>query len=403
MVAQGDSRSTATQVFQHTALLLLLLLLSGTFLLSDAKSYANPGEENEERDSAVVLQENNGGQPQQQRWAESPAHQYNIIYVKVPKAASSTSGGIFRRVADQTGRAGARQGIYDFEEQPGVWAHHLPYVELRDRLQQHLRLPYFLATFVREPADKAISLFMHFHVSRERKEDEPLEQPRPEELVKFLQTVADAEADYMCDLRHFEHVKRTLDGGLGIIHAAQGCLTSFDFVGVVERYDESLVVLKNMLNVSLKSLLYLPSKVSYKINNTAASLDVKSSSQDSTHHAFVPHLPLDQQPPTVQRYVREEFPKKNRVDFALYQAANQRLDEQISGLGGRFGADLKAFQALMKMARERCANKTTTEWKEAGECYWNDNGIRAHCNRYYHEVNLAILFGLCHIYMLCSA
>ena len=47
----------------------------------------------------------------------------NLVYVKIPKAASSTTAGIARRVAAKSDLGGARDDAWIASE-PGVWANH---------------------------------------------------------------------------------------------------------------------------------------------------------------------------------------------------------------------------------------------------------------------------------------
>ena len=120
---------------------------------------------------------------------------------------------------------------------------------------------------VRDPAVRALSAYLHLVWSRQYRQEHPeidwRTQPPAENLVKFLKRRKNFVFNYICPGGQLAESP----------NPAQACLASYDFVGVVERYDESLVLLRHHLNLSLADLVYLPAKVAsgdepHRVRNT---------------------------------------------------------------------------------------------------------------------------------------
>ena len=154
-----------------------------------------------------------------------------------------------------------------------MWAAHRPFNLLLPELRRKMTLPYFLLTMVRvsvhgraahvlifaqvrDPAMRALSHYLHFIWDRRYRTKHPeidwRTQPPAKILVKTLMRMKNYMFHYMCPVAELAESP----------NPAEACLASYDFVGVVERYDESLVLLRHHLNLSLADLVYLSSKVS---------------------------------------------------------------------------------------------------------------------------------------------
>jgi len=156
-------------------------------------------------------------------------------------------------------------------------------------------------------------------------------------------------------------------------------VAGYDFVGVAERFDDSLVVLQLLLGVPASDALYLPSKVA-----------------DGRTHDFrgvllAVHPPLADEEPAVWQYVRGAYRQHNRLDVELHANASQQLDRHIRELGQAFERRSREFRALLRVAQRECGpqvraqaagapplppGRGTQRW--AG-CLYHDAGCGSDC------------------------
>ena len=148
---------------------------------------------------------------------------------------------------------------------------------------------------------------------------------------------------------------------------------TYSWVGVVERYDESMVLLADMLNLPLRDVLYLSAK-----NSSAGIRDDKGAT-------LTQHGPLAREPPEVRAYLSgREFAKRNSLDFQLYDAANAELTRRW-----RAGTDmterLTQYLHMLDHTREACseAGREATiallDRHDGRGCYYRDNGCGYRC------------------------
>ena len=142
-------------------------------------------------------------------------------------------------------------------------------------------------------------------------------------------------------------------------------LTRFDLVGITERFDESLVVLKLKLGLGFQDILYLSSK----------------NSSDTTHaggHRTEAHDGV-----TEPDDVLAALKSLNDYDNILYKLANKALDQRIKDLQPSFQGEFRIFKMLLSAAQAACADWQA--WDAARSipaserCYWSDNGCGYHC------------------------
>ena len=251
---------------------------------------------------------------------------------------------------NMAGIRGYRSGSWIHRE-PGVWAHHGKFVDVAKDAAR-LRMPYFLMTMVREPAERCMSAFYHIAVSMKHKSGNTLEGK-----LSYLKGPE-------CRDYQFNYMRRDLNEA-----SVKDVLGLYDFVGVQEHFDDSVVTLARLLKVDLGDVLYIKSKVSQDPNRKE-----------------LPHPPLEQEPQEVQNYIRNEFREENARDYALYDAAVARLVEQARP----FKQDVRQFQELLANATRKCEpairksedrRRTSINGvrNEFRGCYWHDNGCFYSC------------------------
>ena len=145
---------------------------------------------------------------------------------------------------------------------------------------------------------------------------------------------------------------------------AKNILQTYDFIGIVERMSESLVILQLLLNLNPGDILYTSSKVS---GNYVANLYYSCSKKVSVGKI----LPL----PVYEHVSSQNYYDKNFGDFLLYQAVNKSLDITIEERIGKdkFEKALKEHLHLMKLVKERCEdkNKVISLCSKDGVPQWN--------------------------------
>jgi len=150
---------------------------------------------------------------------------------------------------------------------------------------------------------------------------------------------------------------------------------AFDVVGVAELFDESMVLLADVVGVPLSSVLYLPAKVSSASrhppndnNNTTGESAATTQSSSAGLRAF---------------FASPAWLEANELDYALYAAARRRLEEAFDRTP-KLRADLETFRATQHTAVEACGslqNETTSSSAASRRdwCYWGDNGCGFEC------------------------
>jgi hypothetical protein len=172
-----------------------------------------------------------------------------MFYTKLSKCSSSTLAGIAVQIA-RNEAARRRRTAADPDMIPKqclVQADHGQYYPLMSRDKANS----ILWTFIREPASRQVSDFFHFHVSR-RKVNPTDTKVFQQESLKALKISKYMTGSYFS--RSPARSNMTSEEKVDFI------MNSYDFIGVVERYHESLVVLKMLFHLDLRDILYTSAK-----------------------------------------------------------------------------------------------------------------------------------------------
>ena len=287
----------------------------------------------------------------------------NIIFIKVYKCGSSTNGGVARRIA----RAYNLGGVSEFltrhirdnitlrnPQLCRVHANHIEADEIVPTMYPGGIIPNdtLLYTFIREPGDRAVSWYFYKCVSK------GTAGISDKAIIPALSEVRNTIFQY---IKPFKTIKDHPEE----IHSI---LQTYDFIGLVERQDESLVVMKLLWGLDLNDILYASSKVS-------------GSYDDQGYYVYPSNLS-----PTTKAFIANEFRQMNDLDYQLYDQVNQRLDATIKYLEPAFSATLKKFQAMKDKAAQQC-HPTPKYDQQTGlqtdpskrNCLWNDNGCAFEC------------------------
>jgi len=290
-------------------------------------------------------------------------HGINILFVKTIKTGSTTIAGLCRRIASRHGINGALTGYnqdgiteIDDKHEPYVYADHMMFKNSEPTLSK-LDHPTFLLTSLRDPVSRMISEFQYV---MDPIESHSKDYQVPSELLPMPKTAE----DWKSRLVTFLNMKTSIDMQYDYISSQKArdeewspaaVVKLYDHVIVLERFDESMVVLKNLLGLSNSDLLYLRSKNNeYKWGGGS----------------------IEEIKQIVVQYIH------GSKDYDLINAASERLDEQISNIPD-FDKQLRAYQELLASATRQCGQYTMTgtypKNSEAMQCLYEDQGCGNTC------------------------
>mmetsp|Transcript_43659 Transcript_43659/g.105299 ORF Transcript_43659/g.105299 Transcript_43659/m.105299 type:complete len:421 (+) Transcript_43659:195-1457(+) len=325
-----------------------------------------------------------------------------LLFVKVPKTASSTLAGINSRIAHKVGErilpktsrsifGGLRSmflnlGSTEEQEQQQVCSHARTHGRdmLLQRKSMRSRKP-LLWSFVRDPAARVQSAFNHFEVSRKGV------RPTLGHLISYTTEESSSNFQYKylsTDTNPQFFLERNGDANASCDKIIQDqILKKYDFVGVVERWAESLAVMILLWNLQYSDVIVLPSKVAGGFDDgrfetagnckriaQAGSSSVTKSAEDEEY---------------LESFWNTTFRAANEYDYRLYQMANEKLTKTIHALGHkRVQEVVKKVKELEALSKEECASSaifpcsSNGMWQYAESmknCYWLDSGCGYPC------------------------
>ena len=268
----------------------------------------------------------------------------NIVLVKVPKAASTTTSSVVRRVAAHQGLSNFRQHTW-IDNEPGVWANHERFRELAPRVAA-LRQPFILVTAIRNPLTRAMSQFYHFEV-----------------LGRHVDPTLDNKLTFLSKMANFQFHYITHDYSATV----DAALSNYALVGVTERMDEFCVQLADLFGISLTDVLSKSAKV---------------------HH----HPQIQDEDVQIQDYLENSFTQNNTLDLQLWRQVSLQVDRRF-GASKRLQKQLTRFRRLSTQAMTCCSSEGPQDpqfhWRSSlcypnvqdlrCWCYWNDSGCDFAC------------------------
>lgn len=250
-----------------------------------------------------------------------------FLYMKPHKCASTTAAGINLRISRNVAkRAKLNSELCDNRFSHGVYGTDYFNAIRARRFSQRQPTKSFLWTILREPTQRYISFFFFRRVRNgfDASDQSFIEwllnkNPAHYYLCTFKTTGFDCSPKSV-DVMKSEASVSELNST--IVDACNDILNEYDFIGVLERFDESIVVLMMLLGLSISDVLFLNGKVA---------------------GGFGPAVRPDQVCRRIPKsYVStgmEEFfasdawQRRISSDSLLYQAANRSLDLTIDRLG----------------------------------------------------------------------
>ena len=317
---------------------------------------------------------------------------HGVLFNKMPKAASSTMSGIALRIAEH----------YATRHYPNVSEDgaatipcntrvgHVPGHKAgqtfgdRDRTGRS-----FLFSTLRDPARRALSRVYFTRISQGHG------RPTAENILNWLRTWTNSQYGSVSpgmggfqlaylsfrsigewslwaedDPHHVRNVELAHD-------VVREIMSDYDFLMLVERFDECLVVMQLLLGLEVEDILYLSSK-------HAGDYYYSPRKNECLRLAKTVSLPI------IERYLdSSEWAAMSYGDYVLYEAVNKSLDLTIDSLGREHFEDaLDAFVKLKRRAEEECAAEAVFPCSSTGKiqvakssesCYDRDWGCGYPC------------------------
>jgi hypothetical protein len=226
---------------------------------------------------------------------------------------------------------------------------------------------------------RATSAFFHLEVSRKDV------TPTDESFQGFMTYPYSGIRDYYFSEMIYEPNDHNMTSLTGKI------LQSYDFIGVVERFHESLVVLKLILNLELKDILYLSAKRNGGFDDGIYHKSTKSYDEGGVHKDSCVYIVPNYISPTMQKWfdTSEEWKNVSQWDMLLFQAANKSLDMTIDSFGRDVvDQEMKALELALQLAEDKCRASTVfpcspggvrARWRNETSCFWWDSGCGYKC------------------------
>mmetsp|Transcript_18849 Transcript_18849/g.33468 ORF Transcript_18849/g.33468 Transcript_18849/m.33468 type:complete len:438 (+) Transcript_18849:137-1450(+) len=271
---------------------------------------------------------------------------FSILLLKGQKTGSSTSGGVARRIAARMGLNCVGCGSASvWKDEPSVIAPHI-FNAVKKMDMHHRKLKTFTFGFIRDPISRCLSQFYHFRVSRGGA------RPTPAHIIAN----GNKTVNYLTRYYGLDEYRDRID-----------------FLGVTNRYQESMLVVGYKLGATMGDILYTKAK------------DSSKGVKDVTGHKktnLAKHVPISEQPKEVQDYFYGEFLERNYKDTKYFEEAQQELDDAIEVIGReRFEQKLAEYKHHLKIIDTECDsyNSTTGAMKPGIKCYYRDNGCNYRC------------------------
>jgi len=296
--------------------------------------------------------------------ATSQPTRVGFLFLKPLKTGSTTMSGVNLRLA----RNIAKRQKKDFGYCKARFAHGGPGLHPAAKMfGDRLKEKSFLWTIIREPTQRIISHFFHLYVSREKVE------PNDANFQRYVQQPFDSQ-DYYIRSLSIERYNRTKDNPIDF---GNQIIQEYDFIGITERMDESVVVLMMLLHLKMADVLYLSAK-------THGGYDGGGANGYNCVYIW----------PSFVTSSMQEFFESNawqdliKNDLALYQAANRSLDMTIDKLGrAKFEKHLTLFRIAKSEITKRCLPTAKFPCMGSGkfvppqqtDCLWGDAGCETSC------------------------
>ena len=287
-----------------------------------------------------------------------PCEDYNrrnpegVYYVKIPKTDTYYWSSIAYRSL-QKGRECFVSAEHDDAYSLG----------LRDRND----LKSFVFTFVRNPKDYILKSYFYFKVTKNR------ERPTAEGIAEYSEDFGNKQSKMMMSLASENAYRRK--GLKRPSSISKAIVSEYDFIGLVDKPDESLVLMQLLLGLETEDILYNPSP-------HAGTISLWKDNKNICEEVKKEYLPSGSK----EFFDSEDFYNQNDVDIEIYKEVQKVHEATIDMVIGRdrFDEALRKYKAEMKVVEDQClptvqykCNEAGKRWKDLNSC--DKNGCDAKC------------------------
>ena len=265
----------------------------------------------------------------------------NLVYVRIPKTGSTTMSLIARKIAVQHGISNAYSEQW-INQEPGVWWNHKTYADLKGKISG-LHKPTFTWTILRDPVARIISSFQYTVMYNGKNTNDPdgvyasCRKTTPIRACQLSKSEIPShyEGIYELLLTYAEDNQLTELAYSSASGTTDGTLPSdvkLDFVGITERFTESVLIMAEMLGLSFSDMLFQPAKSAvYDWGNDGP----KELSQSA------------------YQKVASIVKKKDSRDWQYINKANEKLNELKGGINN-YQSKLKEYEHHLAIAQQKC-------------------------------------------------
>ena len=267
----------------------------------------------------------------------------NLVYIKIPKTGSTTMAFVARKIAIQHGLSNAYSNKWITNE-PGVWWNHEEYHDLANEGKiTSLQKPTFTWTTLRDPVNRVISSFQYTVMYNGKNSDDPHGvyasckaaganracQLSKSEIPSDYDGISKLLIEFVEDNKLTELAYSNVDGTAN--DAALASLPSnvnLDFVGITERFTESVLIMGELLGLSFSDMLYQSAK--------SAEYDWGGPKELST-----------------SKYNEVKTLMKDSPDWGYIDIANKKMDEYVGQIKN-YSSKLNEYEYHLAIAQEKC-------------------------------------------------
>ena len=292
-----------------------------------------------------------------------------LLFGKPTKVGGSTAAGVHlrmaRNAADRQYMAAAANHNHNHtlnhtnNTTPIICRNSWDHAMARRRFAHRRRDKSLLWTLVRHPTSRLLSLFHHFYVSRglcnatvECFVEQILHRYKPRHTNYYFQAVS--MRPLLSRPQPGQPKEERRMNATDLLH---GILDDYDFVGVTERFDESIVAVSLLWKVPLADVLYLSAKRGGSYDGGGGGCHL------------LPSTTMTTRSPEWQAVLQSpEFQAMTAWDAVVYDLANRSLDQTIDETIGRpyFESVLAQFRHALKVAQDECAATVVTPCSGGG-------------------------------------
>ena len=284
-----------------------------------------------------------------------------LLFVKPMKVGGSTATGIQLRISKNIAKRQNQSFVICENSYDHSKGH---FFQNRDKQQS------FLWSLIRDPTDRAISSFWHMHVGKRQTE------PTYENFVSILSSV-----EYYYIATHMIRKPpstSTNNNSMTVFDdeyrwVINDILQNYNFIGISERFDESMIVLNMLLpgSVPLGDMLYMSAKVHGGYDNLCYYIQPNNLTTE------------------MQQYIKSDgWKERIRRDQIFYDIMNASLDKTIDVLGrSKIENTLVKFQQAQQIVSKECLSQILSGCTSDGKkrisqetnCLFQDSACAYEC------------------------